>query len=73
MPPRRKPRNDPASPWYSASNEARKRPIVGLTLAPETVEGLAALAKLTGKSRGVLVDELVAKAVAAAKVGAENA
>lgn len=53
-------RNDPSSPWYSASQDMRIRKKVGLTLSDEEKEQLEGLAK----RHGAPISRIVAAAIA---------
>ncbi len=64
----RGPSHPPDSPWVTTTNERRNRPMITLTVDPDTKQGLKDLqAPLGVDSAGAVVDKLVAAQVAAEK------
>ena len=55
-------RHEPGDPNYALPNDKRGRKVLSLTVAPETIDALDALAAERGLSRGAVVDQLVREA-----------
>jgi hypothetical protein len=56
--------NPVTSPWYSTPREARKRPVLTLSVDPATPEALERLGAAWGLSKSAVVDRLATEALA---------